>query len=329
MSAANHRLCWLFGVLLLSASARSEVRREFIDPVLTGPGIRVLDELPGAGNRLLHHLVAKDPGRTNGYLYLHLAGSGGLPENSQRIADIAAGMGFSVVSLAYPNWPSVQELTGASGDLQAAGALRRERLFGDDASPLAAVDPANSVAGRLTSLLSHLAARYPDEGWQHFLALGQPYWDRIVVGGHSQGAGHAAFLSQEVPLAGVLMFGGPGDFVQGVGVAEWVARPLAIPSSRLYGFVHVQDPNYTLFSATQSILGLGESGPVEDVDNVAASAWRSNRLNSARMDVPGGNFHGAVVVDGSLPVNPGGDFAYDPVWQYMLGVALFRDSFGD
>lgn len=332
MRDLTFRLCALLCVALLAIPTHSAVaqpRLEFVDPVVTGAGIRPLLELPGAANRDLRHLVVIDASRQNGFLYVHLAGSGGLPENSQALVTFAAVRGYHVLSLAYPNWPSVGERTGAGGDLLAPGAVRAERLFGVDASPLVDVDPANSVVNRLARLLLHQHANYPLERWDQFLRAGQPNWARIVVGGHSQGAGHAAYLAQEVTLAGALLFGGPGDFVAGVGVASWVFRPLRIPSTALYGFVHAQDPNYTLFQGTQAILGLDQSGPIQNVDVVPLPALRANRLNSTRTDIPNSNFHGAVVVDASLPRAADGRIAYADAWQYMLSGALFRDDFGD
>ncbi len=59
-------------------------------------------------------------------------------------------------------------------------------------------------------------------------------WDRIVVGGHSQGAGHAAFLAKEHNLAGIIIFAGPGDFVTGRGPAPWLYEENVTPSERMY-----------------------------------------------------------------------------------------------
>lgn len=325
MSADCHRLCCALLLFAATGAAFCQPRTEFVDPTVTGPGIRPLLELPGAALRDLRHFVAIDGSTRNGFLYVHLPGSGGLPENSQQLAAVAAGRGYATVSIAYPNWPSVGALTGTLGDASAPGAVRAERLFGVDASPLVDVDAANSVVNRLVRLLLHQHAAHPGEGWNRFLEGDVPRWSRIVVGGHSQGAGHAAYLAQEFPLAGALLFAGPGDAVAGVGVATWLLRPLQINPTALYGLVHEQDPDFSFFQITQGILGLGQGGPTQDVDLVPPDQWRANRLSSSRTDIPAGNFHGAVAVDASLPPSPG----YTPVWTYMFGVALFRNGFGD
>ncbi len=325
MPIERHRPGCALLLILAAGVACGQPRSEFVDPTATGPGIRPLLELPGATLRDLRHFVAIDSSSSNGFLYLHLAGSGGLPENSQRLALFAAARGYATVSLAYPNWPSVAALTGSLGDPAAPGAVRAERLFGVDASALVEVDAANSVANRLVRLLLHQHAAHPAEGWDRFLDGDQPRWSRIVVGGHSQGAGHAAYLAQEFPLAGALLLAGPGDAVAGAGVASWLLRPLRITPTGVYGLVHQLDPDFAFFQITQGVLGLDQGGPSQDIDLVAPANWRANRLTSSRTDIPGGNVHGAVAVDAHLPPPPG----YDAAWAYMLGVALFRNDFED
>lgn len=325
----RHLSLCLLALLFFFNAASAQVRTEFVDPVATGPGIRPLLELPAANLRDLRHFVAVETVDTNGFLYVHLAGSGGLPENYQQVLRFAAARGYHAVSLAYPNYPSVGQLTSALGDPAAPGAVRAERLFGIDASPLVEVDAFNGVIHRLSRLLVFLRDTHPQEHWERFLDGDAPRWSRIVVGGHSQGAGHVAYLAQEFAMVGGLMFGGPGDFVQGVGLAAWLLRPLQFSPVGLYGFVHEQDPNFNLFQAAQQTLGLDQGGALQDIDLIAPELWRSNRLTSSRTDIPGGNFHGAVVVDDSLPTNADGSPGYDPVWDYMFGVALFRDGFGD
>jgi len=316
---------------LISAlsSAQAQVREAFIDPTITGPGIEALTELPGAALRRLDHFVVVDPARSNGFLYVHLVGSGGLPENSLIFARHVAESGFHVVSLAYPNWPSVRDLTLNSNDVMAPGRIREERLYGNDVSLLVDVDQPNSVINRLVRLLEYLDEKFPEEDWARFLDGPEPVWSRLVIGGHSQGAGHAAYLGQDHALAGVLMLGGPGDVVPGVGVADWLTRPAMTPALRQFGFVHAEDPNYAVYQLTQTVLGLAALGPVQDTDLLPPSQWTSHRLTSTRLDVPGENYHGAVVVDGGLPLDADGRPVYAPVWRFMLDQRVFSDSFAD
>ncbi len=316
-------------LVCVCGSAAAQLREAFVDPTETDAAISPLTGLPGAATRRLDHFVAFDAGRSNGYLYVHLAGSGGLPENSVVFARHAAARGFHVVSLAYPNWPSVRELTGRSGDGAAPGAVREERIFGVDASPRVEVGASDAIVHRLVRLLEWLDARHPDEGWSRFLAGGDPAWPRTVFGGHSQGAGHAAYLAQQFGLAGAVLLGGPGDFVGGIGVADWLFRPSVTPAGRMYGFVHELDANDDAYRITQAVLGLDGFGPVQDVDTVPPEDWSSHQLTSSRLDVPDSGFHGAVVVDAHLPYDPDGEPGYIQAWDYLLGSVVFTDSFGD
>lgn len=325
-----HTLRWAALCLLMGVGpAFAQPLERFIDPTSTDPAIVPLTELPGSASRRLDHLAVLDATRSNGFLYVHLPGSGGLPENSVDFARHAAGLGFHVVSLAYPNWPSVNELTAGSGDAGEPGRVREERLFGVDASTRVDVDPANSVWNRLVRLLEYLDDAYPEEGWGRFLAGGVPEGPRMFIGGHSQGAGNAAYLGQEIPLAGVLMLGGPGDWVTDVGLADWLFRPSTTHADRYYGFVHELDPSVTVFRLAQAALGLGAFGSIEDVDLLPPEHWTSHRLTSSRMDSPTGNYHGAVVVDAHLPRASDGTPVYEAAWTYLLGEALFFDSMGD
>jgi hypothetical protein len=319
-------LLWSFSI---SGLAQAQLREGFVDPTITGPGIEALTELPGSAFRRLDHFAVVDPAERNGFLYVHLVGSGGLPENNLIFARHVAGLGFHVVSLAYPNWPSVRDLTLNSDDVTAPGGIREERLYGNDVSSLVEVDQPNSVVNRLTRLLEYLDEEFPAEGWARYLDGSEPVWSRLVIGGHSQGAGHAAYLGQDHALAGVLLLGGPGDVVPGVGVADWLNRPAMTPALRQFGFVHAEDPNYAVYQLTQTVLGLAMLGPVQDTDLLLPSEWTSHRLTSTRLDVPGGNYHGAVVVDGGLPLDADGRPVYAPVWDYMLGLPVFADSFAE
>jgi len=317
----------LLVMIAASTAASAQLREQFIDPTVTDQEIDPLTELPGSKLRRLEHYVTIDAHRRNGFLFVFLAGSGGLPENYQVLARHAAMRGFHVVSLAYPNWPSVVDLTFQSGDPATPGPVREERLFGNDASPLVDVDQGNSVINRLVRLLEYLHMNHPGENWAQFLVGTHPRWATIMVGGHSQGAGHGAYLAQEFRVAGVLMFGGPGDFVVGAGAADWLFRPLQISPGGMYGFVHELDPNFNGFQISQSILGLADFGPVHDVDMVPQADWFSRRLTSSRLDIPDDNFHGAVAVDEALPLGGSGDMAYIDAWNYMFDSLLFTDSF--
>lgn len=220
---------------------QSFIRSEFIDPVATDPLITPV-EVPDAQDKNLHHFVAVNTDTPKGMLYLHLPGSGGLPEDYQHLSVCAASVGYHVVNLAYCNWPSVRTLTKDENDVILPELIRRERLYGEDTTDIIKVSHADSIENRLIKVLQYNHTLYSDEGWNMFLTDDfQLKWDLIVVGGHSQGAGHAAYLAKNHVLAGVIMFGGPGDFVLGHGPASWLYYDNVTPADQMYAFTHYSD----------------------------------------------------------------------------------------
>lgn len=88
-------------------------------------------------------------------------------------------------------------------------------LKGDGSAFWGEVLPENSLTRRLGDLLAHLHTTHPDKGWGGFSQsdgeVNEPNWSRIAVMGHSQGAGHAAYLAKAKPLFGAVMISGPQD----------------------------------------------------------------------------------------------------------------------
>mmetsp|Transcript_19029 Transcript_19029/g.39085 ORF Transcript_19029/g.39085 Transcript_19029/m.39085 type:complete len:419 (+) Transcript_19029:81-1337(+) len=82
------------------------------------------------------------------------------------------------------------------------------------------VDARDSIAGRLGLLLAKLDETNPEDGWGAYYkaakgsypaSLPVPKWSKIAFMGHSQGAGHAAYLAQTKKTAGAVMISGPQD----------------------------------------------------------------------------------------------------------------------
>lgn len=97
----------------------------------------------------------------------------------------------------------------------------------------AAVDPRDSISGRLGLLLAKLDEDNSDAGWNEYYEpaagsypdfLPTPKWEKIAFMGHSQGAGHAAFLANTKKIAGASMISGPQDECEGcpAGTPFWI-----------------------------------------------------------------------------------------------------------
>lgn len=221
----------------LSGRADGQVRVQLVPVASTDARIR---EIHGP------HIALDDPSAASRHiLVLMIEGTGASAVSCRRFDSCLATLGYQVVSIDYPN-NVITTVCSKSSDSSCFDGFRQEILFGTPVSPLVDVDSTNCIVNRFTRLLTWLAANDKGGGWRDYLRAGKPRWDRIVVAGHSQGAGHAAYLGQTFRLAGVLMLSGPQDYLQVYrSPAPWESRKSQTPVSRYYAFLHVQDPfNY-------------------------------------------------------------------------------------
>lgn len=307
-------------IVALAAGSDAEPITRFVLPQATDPAIDPV-ELPNAeGVALPTHFVATDPTAASlDRLFLWLPGSGGAPTQYQALLSLAARLGYDSAGLVYDSWPPVNDLTTNSTDPDLPEAIRRERLFGEDLAPdPISVDVDNSIVNRAVRLLEHQAARHPDERWGSYLTPeGTLDWSRVVVGGHSQGAGHTTYLSKEFPLSGGVLLAGPGDFVSGFGTAPWLFEPGATPADRLFALTHVGDPTAAGFFANQRILGLDDFGPLQNVDGRRVDELTSHMLTST-LDTGDARPHSAIAVDDLLPLDENGAPVYLAAWTSLL-----------
>jgi len=299
----------------------------FVKPQATDPRIRDVD-LPNADGHARQHVVVVDreaEASSSPTLFVFLPGTGGPPTQYLELLGTAAETCGRAIGLVYDSWPSVNGITTGDPDPTLPERIRRERLFGEDLVEQGIdVDKPNSVLHRLEALLEWLADEDPQAGWERFLdERGGVRWDRIVASGHSQGAGHAAYLSKRFPLAGVVMFAGPGDFVQDLGPAPWLFLPSIVAPARMSGLVHVDDPASAGFFFTQSLLGI--EGPVEIADGRTADELERGRRASTR-ELDHANAHSAVAVDEFLPRDERGVPLYREAWRFMIERALPRPT---
>jgi hypothetical protein len=175
-------------------------------------------------------------------LLLFLVGTKGVPEHSLTIDTTFAQWGYHAISLDYEN--NVVAVSCAHATDPACFDHYREAIVtGRSVSDKIQVDPGNSILNRFGKLLIYLAKNDPKGGWGQFLHHGQPVWSRIIVAGHSQGSGHAAYLGQMFPVDRVLMFSGPQDYLDDLHrPAPWLANPSATPPARFFAFLNLEDP---------------------------------------------------------------------------------------
>lgn len=299
-------------------SGTASVERD-IDPLLTTAGI--------TSNFSPHVAINPAPSVTaRGRLFVMLPGTGAIPRFYRFILRAGTPRGYHAIGLTYPNDTAVGTLCAGSSVADCAGLVRNEIITGADTSPLVSVNPANSITGRLISLLTYLSTTFPNEGWGQYLTGGQPNWSLITVAGHSQGAGHAGFLAKLQSLDRAVMFSGTGDTGQAPGsAAVWLSRPNVTPASRQYGFTHTADNLIPLSLVTRNwgVIGLDAFGAPVSVDSVASPYGNARQLTTSAPPNPAtpatveSATHSSPVVDVATPLTAQGQLAYLPVWTYL------------
>jgi hypothetical protein len=279
------------------------------------------------GNDSPHIAINPSPDvPVRGRLLVMLPGTAAVPRTYQLIVRTGAPLGFHVIGLTYPNDDAIEGLCGQSTDPDCAEDARREVILGQPLSPLVSVNPANSITGRLVALLQFLNRNFPTEGWGQYLLGNEPRWSMIRFAGHSQGAGHSAFIAKLENVDRTVMFSGPGDTgVAANSSANWLSLPNITPPERQFGFTHERDPLAPLGTVLRNwqTLGLGALGPVVNVDSAAPPFGNSRRLqtNAAPNPNPTGPsaspFHGAPVVDAVTPLDNNGIPLFRDIWIYL------------
>ena len=261
-------------------------------------------------------------------LVVFFPGTGGKPAGVETWANFSAASGLHTLVLAYPNEGTVGGLCANRTD-GCFVKLRRVRQYGGNVSGLAGgqtVSVPKREAGdtRLRTALLALAQSAPGAGWDHFFrgssssssAAGiEPAWERIVLAGHSQGAGQALLVSKDYNSERVLMFAGVDDVVpaaNGTAVvavpAPWIHAPGATPGSRLWGLGNVHGFCCQYWNVNWRSLGV--PGQPVSVDAPVGPPYGSSHFLCSSAAV-GDMYqaHGAVIQRADL---------YGAAWQQML-----------
>lgn len=130
---------------------------------------------------------------------------------------------------------AVECLTEQHNDCIYGGTYGSERTY-NNAEFWQAVDTRDSIMGRLGLLLYKLDEMNPDDGWGAYYNLGMgdypdylptPILSKFTFVGHSQGAGHAAYLAATQNVFGAALISGPQDECTGCpeGTKFWIDEP--------------------------------------------------------------------------------------------------------
>jgi hypothetical protein len=264
----------------------------------------------------------------NGKLFLFLPGTWANPRSYQLVLDEATRAGYKAVGLEYPDdtpdpgSSAVGQICLRDPDPGCAARVRQVRVAGGDAGSEVGVTRPNSIENRLAKLLAFLGREHPGDGWGAYLTGNSVTWTRVAVGGHSQGAGMAAFIGKHHTVARVALWSGPADYVPAThSLAPWISGPSATPPALWYGMIHQDEPGAQRLLAAYSALGI-PGHPVIVSTDVPAGVHQFIATLSPQPGVVAGPFgaaHSSIVVDRLTPRAQDGRPAYAGVWAAMIG----------
>ncbi|NYT41807.1 hypothetical protein HZY97_13630 [Sphingomonas sp. R-74633] len=264
-------------------------------------------------------LVPTSPSARVGRLALFIMGTNSSETKEQEIVYAGAKRGYHAIALAYPNADAVAVLCAGSTDTACTGNVRKEMLTGANVSTKVTVAVKDSVETRLQKLLTYLNATYPAEGWGVYLSGTSINWSMISAVGHSQGAGHVAYLAKLHSLYRATMISGVADKTSTGAVAPWLSTTNITPVGNQYGFSHTSDATVTIATAEASwnAIGLASLGTLTMTDGATAPYGSSHKLKTSLASVGGTNIHLSMADDDKMPRNTDGTPKYEPVWDYM------------
>jgi hypothetical protein len=165
----------------------------------------------------------------------------------------------------------------------------------------------------------------PADGWRALLANGHVNWNRVGLGGHSQGAGMAAFLVKRFAVGRVALWSGPTDYLLPArSFAPWLSAASATPADRWFALVHRDESGSRTLLAAYEALGVPRTPAVADTSvpsgtHVFVVTLPPRPAAGAEMPAMAGADHGSVAGDLRTPLAAAGLPAYAPVWRAMMG----------
>jgi pimeloyl-ACP methyl ester carboxylesterase len=257
-----------------------------------------------------HYIVFDSSRSHSSELLLFMTGTGGNPGNVSDFLNVAAGQGYRVIGLAYNDEPSVVPACEQNSDPACTAKVRQKRIFGNNVSSVIDDSPAESIVNRFVKLIQNLDRDHPAENWGQYLDGSEPNWARIIVAGHSQGAGMAAYIAQRKRVARVVLFSSPWDFYgRNQSLAAWVDDgPGTTPPDLWFGAYHAKEKTASLIARAYSAL------------KIPPAHIRVLKLEPARKGGPN-PYHAGMVANGGTPRDAMGAPAYAAEWKFLMGSA--------
>ena len=222
--------------------------------------------------------------------------------------------------------------------------------------PYHQVNISECIAQRLIRLLTYLHFQNPEKGWDKYLttiteeeAISTPSdsiilqgeksfiatvnWSKIILSGHSQGAGHAAYIAKNRIVGRVVLFSGPQEgLCDGFFKADeqhWLHEKIATPKHCWFAMKHAKEEgtsrcirdNWAVMPAFkesymngQDIVKVDSPSYGEQLSSIRAARRRNQhkpRLFETFLPYegyeegvtkPGRPYHASTIIDGSTPL---------------------------
>lgn len=277
------------------------------------------DPLSGAPNNN-HYIYTNQTITQKNKLFLFFPGTGAAPFNYREILKHAANLGYHSIGLTYPNSDAINQICLTTTDTTCHSRARLEVFDGFDRHNDINVDTNNCIERRTLKLLQYLNTNYPNENWGQYYSGNQIQWKKVIVGGHSQGGGHAGIISKIKEVDRVAMFAAMDWITLLNRNADWITWIGPTPDDSYYGFTHHNDEtvDFNKIQTTWDNYGMYNFGNLILVDTSSNPYNGSHKLYTLLTpENDPAKFHGSVVVDVYTPINSGIP-VYAPVWTYMI-----------
>jgi hypothetical protein len=314
---------------LFATVAHGEVTTFSVTPSATDPEIKTFNEphwIYVNRDIVVEQKADLPPDRHE--LLLWITGTGGKGHDAQGFSNLAADLGYHVVTLMFPDDIPAAACANDS-NRKSFENFRMAIIQGGHAvyqggRKEISIERPESIENRLIKLLQHLQKNRPKENWAQFINEdGTIKWESIAVAGQSQGGGHAALIGIKHRVARVICFGAPKDYSKKLGApAAWYSDASATPKGRFFAFNHHQDPKgCTPEQLLQNLksLGLDAFGPPAEVDTEPFPYRHARILYTGYpvVTITDEDSDGAKIAHGTAISTKNAD-RWKQVWTYLL-----------
>lgn len=224
------RKVFLMMVIVASASAQAQTQLE-VGPSATHKSIQ---QIKG-----VHQAFWNSKFPQGDALLVSLGGTNSIPSDLNAFNKLAALNGYDVIAIDYDNHV-ITTTCKESKDSRCFDHFRQEVVTGKSVSPLIKVNTVNSIEKRIEHLIKYLIQK-DSARWSAYLKNDKVDWSNVVVAGHSQGSGHAAYLAKLHSLRGAILLAGPQDRFEDGRKVEWLRLPSKTKPDRYFALLHKDD----------------------------------------------------------------------------------------